>query len=57
MGLVSTFGMVPGAKSMDTIRPMAKTSYDVALLLQHLAGTDVKDTASKYNEMTLIMLI
>lgn len=52
MGLVSTFGMVPGAKSMDTIGPMAKTAYDIALLLQHMAGTDVKDSASKCFETT-----
>lgn len=47
MGLVSREGTVPGAKSFDTVGPLGKTAYDVALLLQHTAGTDPKDLASK----------
>jgi amidase len=50
MGLVSREGTVPGARSMDTVGPMAKTAYDVALLLQHIAGTDLKDAASECGE-------
>lgn len=46
MGLVSRGGTVPGAKPMDVVGPMAKTAYDVALLLQHIAGTDPRDAPS-----------
>lgn len=47
MGLVSRDGTVPGAKSFDMIGPMAKSTCDVALLLQQIAGTDPKDPASE----------
>jgi amidase len=47
LGLVSRDGTIPGAKSFDMVGPMGKSAYDVALVLQHIAGTDPKDPASK----------
>lgn len=47
LGLVSRAGTVPGSKSMDTVGPMAKSVFDIALLLQHMAGSDSKDDTSE----------
>ncbi|MBV8087726.1 MAG: amidase [Chloroflexi bacterium] len=45
-GLVSRFGVVPLAWSLDTCGPMARTVEDCALLLQAIAGFDRCDDAS-----------
>jgi len=42
-GRVSTRGVVPSAYSMDTIGPITRSVEDAAILLQGLAGYDVKD--------------
>lgn len=52
MGLVSRNGTVPGASSLDVVGPMGKSAYDVALLLQHIAGSDVKDDSSECAQAT-----
>lgn len=45
-GRVSRYGMVAFASSLDQAGPIAKTAEDCALLLQAMAGLDVKDSTS-----------
>jgi aspartyl-tRNA(Asn)/glutamyl-tRNA(Gln) amidotransferase subunit A len=45
-GRISRYGMVAFASSLDQAGPIAKTAKDCALLLQHLAGFDPKDSTS-----------
>jgi aspartyl-tRNA(Asn)/glutamyl-tRNA(Gln) amidotransferase subunit A len=45
-GRVSRYGMVAFASSLDQAGPLAKTAEDCALLLQAIAGADVKDSTS-----------
>lgn len=43
-GLISDYGVMPMAYSLDTIGPMTKTAADGALLLDAIAGYDSKAT-------------
>jgi len=45
-GRVSTAGVVPLAFSMDHIGPMARCAYDLAAILQTIAGPDPADPAT-----------
>lgn len=45
-GLVSRFGLVAYASSLDQIGPLARTVEDSAILLQAIAGYDAKDSTS-----------
>ncbi|MBA2656264.1 MAG: Asp-tRNA(Asn)/Glu-tRNA(Gln) amidotransferase subunit GatA [Tatlockia sp.] len=45
-GLVSRFGMIAFASSLDVAGPMATTANDLALILQAMAGFDAKDSTS-----------
>ena len=45
-GRVSRYGITPLSWSLDHAGPMAKTVEDVALLLQAMAGADVKDPST-----------
>jgi len=45
-GLVSRFGLIAYANSLEQIGPMAKTVYDCALFLSVIAGYDPKDSTS-----------
>jgi len=45
-GRVSRWGMVAYASSMDQAGPMARSAEDCALLLQHMAGFDSRDSTS-----------
>ena len=45
-GRVSRWGMIAYASSLDQGGPMARTAEDCALLLQAMAGFDVKDSTS-----------
>ncbi len=46
-GRVSRYGLLPLASSFDTIGPMAHSAYDVALVLEAIAGHDPKDSTSR----------
>jgi aspartyl-tRNA(Asn)/glutamyl-tRNA(Gln) amidotransferase subunit A len=45
-GLVSRFGLVAYASSLDQIGPIAKTVEDTAILLNSIAGFDERDSTS-----------
>ncbi|AHE67283.1 Asp-tRNA(Asn)/Glu-tRNA(Gln) amidotransferase subunit GatA [Legionella oakridgensis] len=45
-GLLSRFGMVAFASSLDQAGPMARSAEDLAFILQVLAGHDEKDSTS-----------
>jgi aspartyl-tRNA(Asn)/glutamyl-tRNA(Gln) amidotransferase subunit A len=45
-GLVSRYGMIAFASSLDQAGPLARTAEDVALMLQVMAGFDAKDSTS-----------
>ncbi len=46
-GRVSRYGLIPLVSSFDTIGPMARSVYDVALILETIAGHDAKDSTSR----------
>src|SRR5262245_47298825 len=46
-GRVSRYGLIPLVSSFDTIGPMARSAYDVALVLKAIAGHDLKDSTSR----------
>ncbi len=45
-GLVSRYGMIAFASSLDQAGPMARTAEDLALLLNVMAGHDARDSTS-----------
>lgn len=45
-GLVSRYGMIAFASSLDQGGPMARTAEDCALMLQAMAGFDARDSTS-----------
>jgi aspartyl-tRNA(Asn)/glutamyl-tRNA(Gln) amidotransferase subunit A len=45
-GVVSRYGLVAFASSLDQIGPMTRTTEDAALLLQAFAGHDTRDSTS-----------
>jgi amidase len=47
VGLVSRSGIIPISRSQDTAGPMTRTVADAARLLTVLAGSDVRDAATK----------
>jgi amidase len=47
LGLVSRSGIVPIAHSQDTAGPMARSVADAAALLTAMAGTDLRDDATR----------
>lgn len=50
-GLVSRFGMVAYASSLDQGGPMARTAEDLSIVLQAMAGFDAKDSTSVKTEL------
>lgn len=46
-GRVSRYGLLALVSSFDTIGPMAHSAYDVALILETIAGHDPKDSTSR----------
>jgi len=50
-GLVSRWGMIAFASSLDQAGPMARTAEDCAMLLQEMVGFDPKDSTSLEREI------
>jgi aspartyl-tRNA(Asn)/glutamyl-tRNA(Gln) amidotransferase subunit A len=48
-GLVSRYGMVAFASSLDQAGPLARSAEDLAIILQAMAGFDAKDSTSVEN--------
>ena len=46
-GRVSRYGLIPLVSSFDTIGPMARSVYEVALVLEAVAGHDPRDSTSR----------
>ena len=46
-GRVSRYGLLPLVSSFDTIGPMARSVYDLAVVLEAIAGHDPKDSTSR----------
>jgi aspartyl-tRNA(Asn)/glutamyl-tRNA(Gln) amidotransferase subunit A len=46
-GRVSRYGLLPLVSSFDTIGPMARSAYDIALVLEAIAGHDPRDGTSR----------
>ncbi len=44
VGLSSRSGVIPISSTQDTVGPMAKSTYDCALILENMVGYDVNDT-------------
>ena len=55
-GLVSRYGMVAYASSLDQAGPMAKSAEDLALILQAMAGFDPQDSTSVDIDLSLIIM-
>lgn len=45
-GLISRYGMIAFASSLDQAGPMAISAADCAIMLQEMAGLDIKDSTS-----------
>jgi aspartyl-tRNA(Asn)/glutamyl-tRNA(Gln) amidotransferase subunit A len=45
-GRISRWGMIAFASSLDQAGPMARTAQDAAILLEHMAGHDPRDSTS-----------
>lgn len=45
-GLISRYGLIAMASSLDVVGPITKTVYDNALVLSQIAGPDEKDATS-----------
>ncbi len=49
-GVVSRYGMIAFASSLDQGGPMARTAYDLGLMLNVMAGFDARDSTSLQRE-------
>ncbi len=49
-GLVSRYGLISYANSMETIGPLARSVYDIALTLQIIAGIDEYDNTTHHKK-------
>jgi aspartyl-tRNA(Asn)/glutamyl-tRNA(Gln) amidotransferase subunit A len=49
--------LIPLVSSFDTIGPMARSAYDVALVLEAIAGHDAKDSTSRLESVQIIQLV
>lgn len=48
IGLVSQSGVVPVSSNFDSVGPITKTAYDLAILLDVLTGTPVSNSFTKH---------
>ncbi len=50
-GRNSRYGIMPMASSLDTVGPIAKNSYDAALIMSQIAGKDSLDATTLHEEV------
>ncbi|WP_230972339.1 Asp-tRNA(Asn)/Glu-tRNA(Gln) amidotransferase subunit GatA [Archaeoglobus neptunius] len=53
-GLVSRYGLIPYANSLEQIGPMADSIEDLALLLEVIAGKDARDSTNAGREFRFV---
>lgn len=52
-GLVSRYGVMSMASSLDTVSPVAKTVEDVSIVLEAIAGGDLHDSTTSHKKIPL----
>lgn len=52
-GLVSRYGVMSMASSLDTVAPVAKTVEDISIVLEAVAGGDPHDSTTSHKKNTL----
>lgn len=50
-GRNSRFGIMPMASSLDTVGPIAKTSADIAVIMEAIAGRDERDATTVFDSV------
>ncbi|MFH1947468.1 MAG: Asp-tRNA(Asn)/Glu-tRNA(Gln) amidotransferase subunit GatA [Candidatus Magasanikbacteria bacterium] len=50
-GRNSRYGIMPMSSSLDTVGPMAKTVEDIAILMEIMAGQDLKDATTAHDKV------
>lgn len=55
MGLISRYGLIPYAASLDTVGAMTRSVKDMSIVLENIAGYDEHDMTSCTKKYHLII--